>query len=67
VTIKLRDPTDIPLLQNILYTYGQATGAKTKNSKSKALLWGKWNTYIDVLGIHYVTEARILEITITRR
>jgi hypothetical protein len=63
VTIILTDPTDIPLLQNILYTYAHATGAKTKNSKSEALLWRKWNTYIDVLGIPYVTEARILEIT----
>ena len=30
VTIILTGPTDIPLLQNILYTYEQATGAKTK-------------------------------------
>jgi len=29
VTIILTDPTDIPLLQNILYTYEQVTGAKT--------------------------------------
>jgi hypothetical protein len=29
VTIMLTDPTDIPLLQNILYTYEQATDAKT--------------------------------------
>lgn len=36
---------------------------KKQTNKSKALLWGKWNTYIQVLGILYVTEARILEIT----
>lgn len=30
VTIILTDPTDIPLLQNILYIYEQANGAKKK-------------------------------------
>jgi hypothetical protein len=30
VTIILTDPTDIPLLQNILYIYEQANGAKKR-------------------------------------
>ena len=62
VTIIVTDPTDIHLFQNILHTYEQATSGGGE-SKSKAQLWGKWKTYTDVLGIPYVTEARILEIT----
>jgi hypothetical protein len=53
-------------LQNILNTYEQATGAARINNISKALLLAKWNTCIDVLGIPYVTEARILGITYHR-
>jgi hypothetical protein len=66
VTIILTDTTDIHLLQNIPNTYEQATGAATKNNISKAILLAKWNTCIDVLGIPYVTEARILGITYHR-
>jgi hypothetical protein len=41
VTIILTDTKDIRLLQNILYTYEQATGTETKSNISKALLSGR--------------------------
>jgi hypothetical protein len=58
--ITLTDPTDKPLLHNILYTHEQSTDAKINNSKTKDLLLWKWNTSIDVLGIPYITETRII-------
>lgn len=62
VNITLTDPTDIPVLHNILYTHEQATGEKINKSKAKVLLLGKGNASIDVLGIPYVSETRILGI-----
>jgi hypothetical protein len=59
--ITLTYPRDIPLL-HILYTHEQTIDAKINESKGKDLLLGKWNTSIDVLGIPFITETRVLGI-----
>ena len=58
----INDPTDIRLLHNILYTHEQATIAEINKSKTKDLILGRWNSSINVLGIIYMTETRVLRI-----
>ena len=58
--IILTDLTDISLLHNILYAHEQSTDAKINESKAKDLLFENCNTSIDVQGIPYITETRII-------
>jgi len=44
----------------MLYTREQSTVAKINKSKSKDLLFGRWNTSIDVLIIPYIAETIVL-------
>jgi hypothetical protein len=58
VTIILTEPAHIPLLQNILHTYEQATGEMFNKRKHKALLLGKWNISIRHIIYSYSEDPR---------
>jgi hypothetical protein len=55
------EPAHSPSLRNIFRTYEQATGAK-KNSESKAIPLGRWNTSLFILGMLYGLDTNILSI-----
>ena len=60
VTIILRAPDEIPIVQEALRCYEAASGAKLNIQKSKALALGSWNTSHSVLGIPYHDDLKIL-------
>jgi len=62
VTTILRSPKDIPIVQEALRCYEDASGAKLDTEKSKAMALGSWDTSHTILGIPYHTELRILSI-----
>ena len=65
VTITLRTATDIQKVREALYCYETATGARLNVRKSKGLALGAWEETIDILGIPYCNELRILGIQMT--
>ena len=62
VTIILRSPKDIQIVQEALRCYEDASGAKLNVQKSKAMALGSWNTSHNIMGIPYHNELRILRI-----
>jgi hypothetical protein len=60
VTIILRSPKDIPIVQEVLRCYDDASEAKLNTQKSKAMALGSWDTSHTIMGIPYLTELRIL-------
>jgi hypothetical protein len=65
VTIILRSPKDIPIVQEALRSYEDASGAKLNIQKSKAMALGSWDTSRTIMGITYHTELPILGIKMT--
>jgi carbohydrate-binding DOMON domain-containing protein len=53
-------PSEIPRIRTITDQYGAASGAKINISKSKALAVGAWDTSVDIMGITYHREMKIL-------
>jgi hypothetical protein len=67
VTINLSSPKDIPIVQETLRCYEDASGAKLNIQKSNAMALGSWNTSHTIMGIPYHTELRILGIKMTTK
>jgi hypothetical protein len=53
-------PEDIPVITDPIRTYERATGAILNIRKSKAMVIGVWDTTIDMIGIPYCKEMRML-------
>jgi len=66
VTIILRSPKDIPIVQEAIPCYEDSSGAKLNIQKSKAMALGSWDTSHTIMGIPYHTELRILGIKMTK-
>jgi hypothetical protein len=64
VTIILRSPKDIPIIQEALRCYEDASRARINIQKSKAMALGSWDNSHTIMGISY-TEMRILGIKMT--
>ena len=67
VTIILTSPKAIPIVQEELRCYEDASGAKLNIKKSKALALGSWDTSHTILGIPYHTKLRVLGIKVAKQ
>jgi hypothetical protein len=65
VTIFAMSLHDIPIIQDALNHYTEASRAKINYGKSRALALGTWDTTIRIMGIPYHTEMKILRFHIT--
>jgi hypothetical protein len=65
VTVILNSSTDIPKARDALRCYEAATGARLNIRKSKMMGLGTSDVTVDVMGIPYCTELRILGIQMT--
>ena len=65
VTLLLTSPSEIPRIGTTIDQYGAASAAKISISKSKALTVGAWDISVDIMGIQYQTEMKILGAHIT--
>ena len=65
VTIILSSPKDIPIVQEALPCYEDASEAKQNIQKSKAMALASWDISHTIMGIPYHTELRILGIKMT--
>ena len=65
VTIILRSPRDIPIVQEALGCYEDPSGAKLNIQKSKAMALDSCDTSHTIMRILYHTELRILGIKMT--
>jgi len=65
VTLLLTSPIEIPKLQAILDQYGKESGAKINIQKSKAMAMGMWDTTVNIMGIPYHENMKILGIHFT--
>jgi hypothetical protein len=66
VTIILKDPQDIPKVQEAIRLYTEASGAELNIRKSAALPLGTWNTVQTIFGVPYSDNIKILGIHMTR-
>jgi len=64
VTIVVVKPEEIPIVQETLKIYKEATGAKINIQKSKALALGSWNTSLQIMDIPYCEEMKVLGLDI---
>jgi hypothetical protein len=62
VTILITDPSEVPLVQDALKCYQEASGALINFAKSTALAVGGWNKTTDMMGIAYHDTIKILGI-----
>ena len=60
VTIFVTAPTDIRKLQEAIYCYEAASGARVNIKKSRAIAFGTWDKSIDIMNIPYHDTATIL-------
>jgi hypothetical protein len=60
ITIFVTRLEDIPAIRDAIRTYERATGATLNIRKSKAMAVGAWDAMIDMMGILYCKEMRIL-------
>ena len=65
VTIILRHPHEINVVQSTLNDYSKSTGAKLNYRKSQALALGSWPKHATTMGINYENEIKILGFYIT--
>ena len=65
VTIILRSHKDIPIVQEALPCYEDASEAKLNIQKSKAVALDSWDIAHTIMGIPYHTQLRILGIKMT--
>ena len=60
VTLLVTSPSEIPRIRTIIDQYGTASGSKINLSMSKALAVGEWDTSVDIMGIQYQREMKML-------
>jgi hypothetical protein len=65
VTIFVTSPADIPIIQEMLRSYEEASGAQVNIRKSKALALGPRDTSLQIMDIPYYNEIRILGFYVT--
>jgi len=65
LTIFLKDPREIPKLEESLQWYERAFGAPLNVRKSKAMALGAWDTSVNVINIPYTTRMTIVGFTYT--
>ena len=65
VTIFIMSPADVPIIHEALRNYEAASGARVNISKSKVITVGPWDTSLQIMGIPYYNEAKILGFHIT--
>jgi len=65
VTLLLKSPSGISKLQAILDQYGKASGAKINIQNSKVVAVGMWDTTVNIMGIPYHENVKILGIHFT--
>jgi hypothetical protein len=65
VKLLLTSPSEIPKLQAILDQYGKVSGAKINSQKSKAMAVGMWDTTVNIMGIPYHENVKILRVHFT--
>ena len=53
VTIFVTAPADIPIIQETLRSYKDASGARVNTRESKALAIGPWDSSIQIMDIPY--------------
>jgi len=57
VTIILRSPKDIPIVQEALRCYEDASGANLNVQKSKAMALRSWDTSHTIMGYHIILNC----------
>jgi hypothetical protein len=62
VTIFLTSRNYIPIIEDAIRIFEEASGAHINTHKSKALPTGTWNTTINIIGIQYQPHVQILGI-----
>jgi hypothetical protein len=62
VTILITTPDEIPVIQEALLCYQNASGAMINLTKSKAMAVGGWDKNTDIMGIAYHESIKILGI-----
>jgi len=67
VTIFVTSPTDIHKIQEAQHYFEEASGAKVKIGKSRALAIGPWDTSVRIMDIPYHSEAKILSFDISSK
>jgi len=65
VRLLVTSPSEIPNIRTIMEQYGAASGAKINILKLKAMAVGAWDTSVDIMGIPYHTEMKILGVHFT--
>jgi hypothetical protein len=65
VTIFVTSPADIPILQEMLRSYEEASGARLNICKSKAFALGPWDTSLQIMNVPYYNKIRILVFYVT--
>ena len=65
VKIFVTSPADIPIIQETLRIYEEASGARVNTRKSKALAVGLWDTSLQIMDIPYYNEIKILGFYVT--
>jgi hypothetical protein len=63
VSIIITDPEEIPIIKDALMAYQEASGATINIEKSQAMAIGGWDEGIDVMGIKYKNQIKILGIS----
>jgi accessory colonization factor AcfC len=63
ITILVTAEEEIPAFRSTIMCYQEASGARINLAKSNALAVEGWKTTIDVMGIKYQDETKILGIT----
>jgi hypothetical protein len=58
--IFVTSPADIPIIQETLRSYEDASGAWVNTRKSKALALGPWDISLQIMDIPYYNEIRII-------
>jgi hypothetical protein len=67
VTVFLRKPDELQMLQELLTYYEEATGAEINMEKSRVLAICRWKTSKNIMNISYHDEIRILGLKVTNR
>ena len=65
ITIFLTAPENIPAIRDVIRTYERETDTILNFRKSKYMAVGAWDTKIDMMGIPYCKEIRILGASFT--
>ena len=65
ITIFRTSPADIPIRNDALRIYEATSRARVNTRKSKAIAMSRWDSTLQIMGIPYYNEAKILGLHIT--